>query len=472
MLGMDRSPVTAGDVALSIRRDPEASRVRDFVLHGWPEEFEGDESMRLFVTRKDELSVEQGVVLWGSRVVIPKNLQEQVLKELHVAHIGGSKMKMLARGYVWWPKMDLAIEQVARDCPECMRHRSNPESAQIHPWEIPSEPWERIHLDYAGPFLGKMFLIASDAYSKWLDVFVTPNSTTETTLRKLRHTFAIHGIQKTIVSDNGSSFTSEEFQTFTVRNGIRHITSALYHPSTNGLAERSVQTFKNVMKKWVKDKEDIETKVEHFLFAYRNTPHTSTGVSPADRLLQRRPRTALTMIKPGANTVVEKTNERMVMQRLRNQVRTFSVGDSVMARNYSRGDKWIAGIVEQVTGPVSYKIRIPGGILRRHVDQLAPGSTKHQDREPIDITQFSPEIPELSSGNTMGRPLIQTDEAIPEPEPEPEVSLTQTNSSVPSNEHSSPARNSPIAALVPREPVLTRSSRQRRRPGYLEDYCC
>ena len=265
--------------------------------------------------------------------------------------------------------MDQHVEDVANDCHECLNHRRNPQAAPVHPWEVPSGPWERVHIDYAGPFLGKMFLILSDAYSKWLDVSVTEGSTSEITIEKLRHSFAIHGIPRVLVSDNGTGFTSKEFETFTKRNGIRHVTSAPYHPATNGLAERSVQTFKNAMKKWKNEGSSIETKVERFLFSYRNTPHASTGIAPAELLLKRKPRTCLAMIKPGVNTVAEKTTEKMKSQKRSTRKREFTVGMKVMARNYSNGGKWVAGVIEEVTGPVSYKVRIPGGILRRHVDQ-------------------------------------------------------------------------------------------------------
>ena len=103
-----------------------------------------------------------------------------------------------------------------------------------------------------------MFLIVSDAYSKWLDVYVTKSSTTAETVEKLRHSFAIHGIPSVIVSDNGTCFTSKEFSNFCQKNDIRHVTSAPYHPSTNGLAERSVRTFKEALKKWKTDEDTVQ----------------------------------------------------------------------------------------------------------------------------------------------------------------------------------------------------------------------
>ena len=140
--------------------------------------------------------------------------------------------------------MDKKNEDSVQRCQICQEHQHSPPVAPLHPWEWPSQPWSRLHLDYAGPFKGQMFLILVDAYSKWLDAIVMSSITAAKTIEKLRNVFATHGIPKKIVTDNGPSFASEEFREFTRNNGIKHIFSAPYHPSSNGLAERGVQTVK------------------------------------------------------------------------------------------------------------------------------------------------------------------------------------------------------------------------------------
>ena len=91
--------------------------------------------------------------------------------------------------------------------------------------------------------MGKMFLVIVDAHSKWLDVHPVSSATSSVTITYLRCLFAIHDLPETIVTDNGSVFTSAEFTEFTTCNGIHHSTSAPFHPALNGLAESSVQTF-------------------------------------------------------------------------------------------------------------------------------------------------------------------------------------------------------------------------------------
>ena len=102
---------------------------------------------------------------------------------------------------------------------------------------------------------------------------------TVTLIDALRTSFATHGLSYIIISDNGSSFTSKKFKNFIHKNGIKHITTAPYHPSSNGAAERTVQTFKSAMRKILIESNNvsIKTLISRFLFSYRNTPHTETG---------------------------------------------------------------------------------------------------------------------------------------------------------------------------------------------------
>ena len=114
----------------------------------------------------------------------------------------------------------------------------------VTPWEWPAEPWARVHVDFFGPFLGKQFCIIVDAHSKWIDVCVVSSPSSQQAIQALRRVFSTHGLPQILVSDNGAAFSSSEFQTFVAQNGFKHVRSAPYHPATNGLAERAVQTVK------------------------------------------------------------------------------------------------------------------------------------------------------------------------------------------------------------------------------------
>ena len=164
--------------------------------------------------------------------------------------------------------MEQQIEQMAWECEPCQLLRNKPAPTTLHPWTLPTCPWQQLHIDFAGPFLGKSFLIIVDAHSKWPEVIPMMTTTAEKTIAELRRVFSIHGLPEQIVSDNRTQFTSELFQQFLRENGIKHVRSAPHHPSTNGEAERFVQTFKNVMRAAKGDSGTFETKLARFLLVY------------------------------------------------------------------------------------------------------------------------------------------------------------------------------------------------------------
>ena len=105
------------------------------------------------------------------------------------------------------------------------------------------------------------------------------SSTSKATINKLRQTFANHGLPKTIVMDNGTPLVSSEFQTFCKLNGIQHLTVATYHPSSNGLAERVVQTIKDGLKRSTNG--SLESRLYNFLLSYNITPHGTNKEPPS-----------------------------------------------------------------------------------------------------------------------------------------------------------------------------------------------
>ncbi|XP_062372040.1 uncharacterized protein K02A2.6-like [Sardina pilchardus] len=147
-------------------KDPLLARVREFILRGWPKKVE-DPAFTPYTRRQEELRTQEGCVLWGGRVVVPPPGRNALLRQLHQTHPGITRMKGLARSYMWWPNMD--AEALVKECVTCQENRNSPPVAPLHPWEVPDKPWRRIHIDYAGPWKGKMFLILVDAYSKWIE---------------------------------------------------------------------------------------------------------------------------------------------------------------------------------------------------------------------------------------------------------------------------------------------------------------
>ena len=117
-------------------------------------------------SKKMELSLYKGCLLWGTRVIVPSSCRDAVLTELYEGHPGVSRMKSLARMYVWWPSISSDIGRTVRQCTLCQVHQSTPPVAPLNPWSWPTRPWARLHLNYTGPLEGKIILILVDAHSK------------------------------------------------------------------------------------------------------------------------------------------------------------------------------------------------------------------------------------------------------------------------------------------------------------------
>ena len=205
--------------------------------------------------------------------------KKRILESLHENHPGMSRMKAIARSYFWWSGLD---KDIAKFCSACQAIKPTPAAAPLHPWVWPDAPWKRVHVDFAGPFLGKMFFILVDTHSKWPEVVMMSSTTSLRTIEALRSIFSRFGLPEQLVSDNGAHFTSEEFSHFMKANGVKHILSAPYHPSSNGLAERFVQTFKRAMRAGERDGKSLTHQLAEFLFSYRSSNHTTTNLSPSE----------------------------------------------------------------------------------------------------------------------------------------------------------------------------------------------
>lgn len=364
------SVVTANDISRETQRDTQLARVRRHVQSGWPPNVEAE--LKPYWSVRRELSTHDGCILRGARIVVPAKLRQECLTELHTGHPGIVRMKGLARSYMWWPGIDRAIEEAVNTCHACQQTKPKPPSSPVHPWEWPAQPWERLHIDYAGPLEGRMLLVVVDAHSKWIEVGVSQTSTSATTIGHLRRMFATHGLPKALASDNGPAFTSNEFADFLAANGIRHIRTAPYHPSSNGQAERAVQVVKQGL---ARQSGSLEERLAKFLLSYRVTPHTTTGAPPCQLLMGRALQTRLDRLYPAVEDKVHMRQEQQANSRDGpRRMRQFSVGDLVYAlkaQGSQSRTEWCAGVVIAKTGPLSYMCDMEGmGIRRYHVDQL------------------------------------------------------------------------------------------------------
>ncbi|XP_045503760.1 uncharacterized protein K02A2.6-like [Colias croceus] len=344
-------PVSLKEIREATATDPELQKLYIEIQSG------REDTGRLY-----EYSLQNNCIFYGIRIVIPKKLQPQILKELHTAHTGIVKMKALARSYVWWKNIDMDIENMVKQCKTCCLMKNNPTKVPIHIWEYPKEPWSRIHIDYAGPFMNQYFLIVVDAYTKWLEVIPTTSITATATINILKKIYTTFGLPVTQVSDNGRQFRSEEMLRFLKENGIQAKFTAPFHPSTNGQAERYVQTVKNKLKAMMNEEGSVQDKLQRFLMMYRKTPNSSTGQSPGEMMFKRIYRTRIDLVKR-KQEVRDCNNEELKVNK------EFKPGDRVQIRMYD-SNKWKFGRILERKGKLHYEVEVDGKIHHRHIDQI------------------------------------------------------------------------------------------------------
>ncbi|XP_054259680.1 uncharacterized protein K02A2.6-like [Macrosteles quadrilineatus] len=328
------------------------------ILHA----LEEGKSVEAFGYHDNELTLQDGCIFKGCRVLIPQSLRRKVLDELHIGHLGMEKMKSLARSYCAWKNIDRDIEQLAKSCKQCRLKQNEPRKEQNHPWLAPQGPWERLHIDFAGPMQGQWYFIIVDAFTKWIEVIPTKNTSTEFCTRELRKLFATFGLPMILVSDNGSQFTSSVFEQFLSENGVLHKTTAPYHPSSNGQAERYVQTVKKSLRAMEDEGGRLDVKLFRMLMQLRQTSNSS-GCDAYSLMFGRKIRTHIALLHP---------TRKQETEHVKQATRYFKEGDRVQARNYSNSkDKWSFGRILERESNLLYKVQMDDGtVWRRHVDQL------------------------------------------------------------------------------------------------------
>ena len=374
-------------------KDPILSQVMRFVKEGWPHAF--SEELKDFKKLENSLSTENGCVFYGLRVIIPSTLRNHILKLLHLGHFGMQRMKQLARSTVYWPRIDFDIENLCRKCTSCGQFQNKPDKPSIHPWMMPEKPWSRLHLDHAINFLGRNWLVLVDAYSKYPCIHPTTSTSSKSTTAILEQEFAHFGYPHTLVTDNATTFMSQEFQAWCKQRGIVHLTGAPYHPATNGAAERLIQSFKQALRKSSLPPKEA---LQEFLMQYRRIPFAS-GLSPSELLNGRRIRTKIDTLVPSIPHLLQGRQSRQASKHSNAEdsevvskvEHHYTLGDPCYALYFGprrdRDPRWVPAIVTKVHGTRSVNVRVipRGPTWRRHLDQLRPRYGSDQDDDPCEI---------------------------------------------------------------------------------------
>ncbi|KAJ0170406.1 hypothetical protein K1T71_013777 [Dendrolimus kikuchii] len=377
-------PVTLQDVNLETARDPTLKKVSDFVLKGWPRKI-SDPTLKPFHLCKNEIALENGVLMRGYKVIIPHALRKKVLEELHSSHFGVVKMKSEARSRFWFPGIDAELEKLVGACAVCVQLKPAPPRTHLAPWPYPPYAFHRIHIDFFGPINNKTYLIVVDAFSKWVECYdMKGNLTAKAVIAKLCDFMSRYGMPEIMVSDNGTSFASKEMSEFCKLNYIKQLFSPVYHPASNGQAESFVKIIKKGIKSILlseRKANDLHMHLCKFLFDYRNSKNSTTETSPAQLIFGHNLRSRLDLIvphnSPSSSELSSRVDRKQSLQAeyyggVNNK--HFLVDDLVWVKEYVNKNKhsWSKGRIVRRTGKVTYEVQLinQDKVVQRHRNQL------------------------------------------------------------------------------------------------------
>ncbi|XP_063544559.1 uncharacterized protein K02A2.6-like [Cydia strobilella] len=378
-------PVTLNELRQHTERDTVLQKVINFISNGWPKKV-SDEALKPYYLCRLQLSYENGCVMRGHKVVIPVKLQSVILAEVHQSHLGIVKTKAEVRSRFWFPGVDAALERLISACTVCIQQRPSPARAPLAQWEYPPCAFHRIHCDFLGPINGSSYLVIVDAYTKWVEAYnMKTNITSLATIEKICEFMSRFGIPHTLVTDNGTSFTSREFEAFCRLNGISHVTSPAYNAASNGQAESYVKIIKKGIKTSLLNGNGVQNswkRLLKYLFDYRNSVHTTTGVSPAQLVYGRKLKTRLDLINPkipspSSPALADTVRKNQCLQNRPSMCRkaqVFTPGNLVLFKAFQANGKfkWCRGTIVKKVGKVVYIVKdnITSKTFKKHKNQI------------------------------------------------------------------------------------------------------
>ena len=388
---IDRFAVaTAKDITLSL--------LQSVVMAGWPETKEQTPNkIQDYWNIRDEITISQGLLLKGEKIIVPEELRNEIVEKLHSGHLGINKTLQRAREVLYWPGMNQDIKESIQQCPNCLENQPSQRAEPLQSHEIPPLPWSKVGTDLLQKD-GRNYIVIVDYYSKWPELTRLNSCTSAAVINALKSQFARYGIPTVLISDNGPCYSSKEFKDFTAEWDIQHITSSPGFPKSNGQAERTVRTVKAMLEK----AKDPYTA----LLAYRNTPIDGVNLSPAQMLMGRRLRTTVPqtpkMLIPqryDPQEVIGKLKERQERQKSYHDKSTrplmpLKEGETVRIQE---DKKWKpAQVVKQLQEPRSYLVQTEKGTYRRNRRHLL----KTEEPKPPEMDDLFEEQETATSGMT------------------------------------------------------------------------
>ena len=288
---------TANDLVLQ--------RLLSVFQKGWPSSIKGlHQDLRPFWSIRDDISFMDGLLMCGSRIIIPAVARKRTLDTIHEGHQGEVKCTLKAKSAVYWPGMYKEISEMVQKCDACQTHANAQAKCPMIAMEVPPHPWHTLGADHF-KYKGKWFLIISDYFSKMPFVRQVNSTSATAAIAAVKGIFSENGIPHKMISDN-NPFNSHEFTEFAKLYGFEVVPSSPEYPRGHGLIERHVQTVKKCMYKCDYSGQDVDLA----LLSLRSTPLDGNLPSPAELLNGRKYRTTM----PSINHSVPHSNNNIRTQ--------------------------------------------------------------------------------------------------------------------------------------------------------------
>lgn len=357
-------------------QDQELQQLKKVILDGWPtHKCDVNQLITPYWDGRDELTVAYDLVWKGSKIVIPKSMRREMLKKVHIGHLGAAKTKLRAREIMFWPNMNAQIQDMISHCQACLTYRKDNNKQPLISHEIPSRAWVKIGADIFH-FDGKSYLLIVDYFSKFVEVEKLTNLTSECVIERMKNIFSRQGIPEMCCTDNGPEFSSRLFTCFSRKWRFKHNTSSPRYPQSNGQVERAIQTVKAMLRKTKFDKSEFRLALLEFL----NTPISDLLPSPTELLNSRKLRSVL----PCSPNLLEsrlcdtKYAHGELLQRQAIQKKYFDKGSKNLALivvgnkvKVRMGRNWVNAQVVGMKGTRSYFLKLcTGNVIRRNRKQI------------------------------------------------------------------------------------------------------
>ena len=356
------------------RKDVEYQELRSLITSGFPgTKGELSATMRPYWSARDKLAVDDDLIVYGPRLVIPHSLRSEVLRTLHDSHQGINRTKMRARQTVYWPNIDNDVTNVVTSCHLCRTMLPSQPKEPMMTDPLPSRVFERVSADYFH-HAGKTYLVYVDRLSNWPIVKECRGEATSRQLvGLLRETFAATGVPTVLRADGGPQFTARRTRDFLKRWGVSLVLSSPHYPQSNGHAEAGVKSVKRLIMKTTQHGDLDDDAFARGLLELRNTPGEH-GRSPAQILFGHPLRSSVPVHRRAFAAAWQAAAERCersraraaenVRERYDSTAKTLPVvriGTTVDVQDSRTGQWDRTGVVVGVGDHRDYLVKMPGG---------------------------------------------------------------------------------------------------------------